>query len=266
MSHTPALLGRDPAFMRRFLQLLDPVVTRWHRSEVRGLEHVPDGPSLLVGNHSGGFFTMDFPVLASAWAQRFGLGRPLYLLAHSVIFVGRAGDLLRRMGLVPASTANALEVLRAGAPLLVFPGGDHDAGRPTSARNVVDFDGRTGYVQTALDAGVPIVPVVSIGGHENQLYLARGRRLAEYTGLRALARVSVLPITVGLPWGPALGLIAPLNIPLPTKIVTRVLPPVNIAAEFGPDPDRRAVDQHIRKLMQAELDELAKRRRFPVIG
>jgi 1-acyl-sn-glycerol-3-phosphate acyltransferase len=252
--------------MSGFLRLLEPLVAGWHRAEVRGLENVPEGPSLLVSNHSGGFFTMDFPILAMSWAKRFGIARPLYLLAHSAIVGGPSADLLRRMGLVPASSDNAREALRAGAPLLVFPGGDYDAGRPTSKRNIVDFAGRTGYVATALEAGVPIVPVVSIGGQENQLYLARGRRLAQRLGTPSIARLSVLPITFGFPWGPSLGLVAPLNLPLPTKIVTVVLPPVDIHAEFGPDPDRHVVDEHVRKVMQAALDELARQRRFPVIG
>ncbi len=39
--------------------------------------------------------------------------------------------------------------------------------------------GRTGYVRTAIEAGVPIVPVVSIGGQETQLVLTRGESLAK---------------------------------------------------------------------------------------
>ena len=66
--------------------------------------------------------------------------------------------------------------------MLVFPGGDYDAYRPSVQENVIGFGGRTGYVTTAIEAGVPIVPAVSIGGQENQLYLTRGRRLAARWG------------------------------------------------------------------------------------
>ena len=44
------------------------------------------------------------------------------------------------------------------------------------------------------------------------------------------------------------------------------LEPVHIEDEFGPDPDIAEVDRVIRKRMQAALDELAKARRFPVLG
>lgn len=48
--------------------------------------------------------------------------------------------------------------------MLVFPGGYYDAYRPTFSQNVVDFNGRKGYVRVAMEAGVPIVSAVSIGG------------------------------------------------------------------------------------------------------
>ena len=57
-----------------------------------------------------------------------------------------------------------MEALHSGAVVLAFPGGDYDAFRPTVTQNVIDFDGRTGYVRTAIEAGVPIVLAVSIGG------------------------------------------------------------------------------------------------------
>ncbi len=66
--------------------------------------------------------------------------------------------------------------------VIVFPGGDYDALRPTLLQNRIDFNGRTGYVSTAVKAGVPIVPAVSIGGQETQLFLTRGTWLAKRLG------------------------------------------------------------------------------------
>jgi 1-acyl-sn-glycerol-3-phosphate acyltransferase len=147
--------------------------------------------------------------------------------------------------------------------VLVFPGGIYDAYRPTLAANVVDFKGRTGYVRSAIDAGVPIVPVVSIGGQESQLFLTRGTWLAKRLGLSRL-RADILPISLGFPFG--LSVIMPPNVPLPTKIVTDVLEPIDIVARFGNEPDIGAVDAHVRSEMQTALDRLARNRRFPVLG
>jgi hypothetical protein len=58
----------------------------------------------------------------------------------------------------------------------------------------------------------------------------------------------------------------PPNLPLPTKIVTQVLEPIHIAERFGDDPDVNEVDAHVRSVMQAALDRLARERRLPVLG
>ena len=45
----------DPEFTKQLANLFAPVVKRWFRSEVRGLEIVPPaGGALMVSNHSGG--------------------------------------------------------------------------------------------------------------------------------------------------------------------------------------------------------------------
>jgi 1-acyl-sn-glycerol-3-phosphate acyltransferase len=107
------------------------------------------------------------------------------------------------------------------------------------------------------------VPAVSIGGQESQLFLTRGTWLAKWLGLSRL-RADILPITLGFPFG--LSVIMPPNVPLPTKIVTDVLDPIDIVAEFGNEPDPADVDAHVRSVMQAALDRLARNRRFPVLG
>lgn len=147
--------------------------------------------------------------------------------------------------------------------VLVFPGGDYDAYRPTAEANIIDFNGRTGYVRTALSAGVPIVPTVSIGAQESQLFLTRGNWLAKRLGLPRI-RLDILPVSIGLPFG--LSVIVPPNLPLPTKIITEALPPIDITARFGADPDADAVDAHIRDVMQTALNRLASQRRFPILG
>ena len=136
----------------------------------------------------------------------------------------RWGPSCASMGFLPATRDNATTLLRSGSVTIVFPGGDHDVFRPSTEANRIDFAGRTGYVRTAVEAGVPIVPVVSIGGHETQLYLARGERLARLLRLDKLLRTTQAPLILGFPFG--LTGAVPVNLPLPSKIVTQVLEPV----------------------------------------
>jgi hypothetical protein len=39
-----------------------------------------------------------------------------------------------------------------------------------------------------------------------------------------------------------------------------------VMKEFGEDPDVATVDAHVREVMQAALDRLAEKRRFPILG
>lgn len=261
---TNALQHRDGEYVEKVLPLLRLVVKLWFRSKVHGIEKIPASGALLVSNHSGGLIAMDVPVLAVAFHDHFGHDRPMYVLAHDLLFTGAANDVMRRAGFVPASRENAQAVLSAGGVTVVFPGGDHDAFRPWWQRNQIDFDGRTGYVRTAIEAGVPIVPVVSIGGQEDQIHLSRGEIIAKLLGLEKRLRTKYIPVTLGFPFG--LTLAFPPNLPLPTKIETRVLDPIDVIAEFGDDPDIAEVDQAVRERMQVAMDELARGRRFPVLG
>ncbi len=254
----------DPGFTRQIVSRVGPLIKRYFRAEVRDLDQIPTaGGALVVSNHSGGMFTPDVLVFAPEFYNKFGFDRPVYTLGHDMIFVGPVGDLLRRAGVIEANRENAARALRDGALVLVFPGGDYDSYRPTFTENVIDFAGRTGYIRTAMQTGVPIVPMVSIGAQETQLFLARGDSIARRLGLNRL-RAEILPISVGFPFG--LSVFFPPNVPLPSKIVTRVLEPIDVVAEFGEEPDIEIVDLHVRAVMQKALDELARERRFPVLG
>jgi 1-acyl-sn-glycerol-3-phosphate acyltransferase len=257
---------RDPDFIRERLPLMWLLASLWYRGEVRGLGNIPDsGPVLMVGNHSGGNMTPDTVVFTLGFNTYFGVERPFYQLAHNLVLSMPGLGSLRRFGTVAASHENARAALGAGAALLVYPGGDYEVHRPSWERNRVDFNGRKGFIRLALDAGVPIVPVVSIGGQETALFLTRGEGLARLLALDRMFRLKVLPISLALPWivnvGDMMG-----HLPLPAKLTVETLPPIDLTAEFGPDPDVDEIYDHIIRLMQNTLDALAAERRLPVIG
>ncbi|HEY2258300.1 MAG TPA: lysophospholipid acyltransferase family protein [Solirubrobacteraceae bacterium] len=257
---------RDPDFIREHLPLLWLLASLWYRGEVRGLGNIPeDGPVLLVGNHSGGNMTPDTAVFTLAFNAYFGVERAFYQLAHNLVLTMPGLASLRKLGTVAASPANARRALRSGAALLVYPGGDYEVHRPSWQGNRVDFGRRKGFIRLALQEDVPIVPVVSIGGQETALFLSRGERLARLLALDRMFRLKVLPISLSLPWllnvGDMLG-----HIPLPAKITVETLPPIDLRAEFGADPDVDEIYDHLMRLMQDTLDALAAERRLPVIG
>ncbi|OBI81527.1 lysophospholipid acyltransferase family protein [Mycobacterium asiaticum] len=263
-SNNPEIAKWDPEFTKQVIDTVAPAIKLWHRAEVRNLNNIPAaGGALVVSNHSGGMFTPDVFVFSPAYYDAFGYDRPVYTLGHYGLFLGPLDGWLRRLGVIEASRENAAAALHSGALVLVFPGGDYDSYRPTLGANTIDFNGRTGYVRTAIEAGVPIVPTVSIGAQETQLFLTRGNWLARRLGLTK-ARMGILPISFGFPFG--LSVLFPPNVPLPAKVVTEVLEPIDVVAEFGENPDIAEVDAHVRAVMQEALDRLAAQRRLPILG
>jgi hypothetical protein len=76
--------------------------------------------------------------------------------------------------------------------------------------------------------------------------------------------MDILPVSFGFPFG--LSVIFPPNVPLPAKIVTEVLEPIDVSARFDTDPEVDEVDAYVRGVMEAALKRLASRRRFPILG
>ena len=250
--------ARDPEFIRYQLPGMWLFSTLYFRAEVTGFDRVPDGPVLFVGNHSGGNMTPDSMVFMLAFNTYFGVERPVYALAHSLVTSWPVlGRLAKRWGIVTAGPKAARAALERGASVLVYPGGDVDTHRPWSARHEIRFDGRKGFLRIAREAGVPIVPVVSVGGQDTYLPLTDGRRVAELLRLDKIARLKVLPVSLALPWGLNVGDFLG-HVPLPAKIRMEVLEPIDV----GDRPDDEAYDYVVTR-MQESLTALAAGRLLP---
>src|SRR5690606_9611300 len=95
---------RDARWVKMASNLLEPVLERWFDPEVRGLENLPEGPALLVSNHSGGFVTPDSWILSAAIERERGVDDvPVALVHDKVIGAPVVGFVLRHIGGVPAS-------------------------------------------------------------------------------------------------------------------------------------------------------------------
>ena len=138
--------------------------------------------------------------------------------------------------------------------------------RPTWESNRIDFAGRKGFIRLALDAGVPIVPVVSVGGQETALFLSHGERLARLLRLDKLSSAEGPADLLALPWGINVGDFLG-HLPLPAKITVQVLEPIDLRERFGRDPDLdRGLRGRHRRRCRTRSSALAAERRLPVIG
>ncbi|HZB06773.1 MAG TPA: lysophospholipid acyltransferase family protein [Thermoleophilaceae bacterium] len=252
---------RDPDYIRETLPGLWMLASLYFRSEVRGLQNIPEeGPVLLVGNHSGGNVTPDTHVFTLAFSTYFGVERKFHQLAHNLVLSMPWLASLRKYGTVAATPENAERALDVGAALLVYPGGDYEVHRPTWHSARVDFGGRKGFIRLAKERGVPLVPVVAIGGQETALFLSRGERIAKLLGLDRMFRLKVLPVSLALPWGLNVGDMLG-HLPLPAKLTIEVLEPIDVTKMDVNEAYDEIVDR-----MQTTLTALADERALPVLG
>jgi 1-acyl-sn-glycerol-3-phosphate acyltransferase len=257
----------DPAYIRRTVPALHALSRLYFRCEVDGLSNIPaEGPVLLVGNHSGGTLIADTFVFAQAFYRHFGPLRRFHQLAHDLVFkVPGARASLSKWGTVPASPENMRRALDRDAALLVYPGGDHETYRPSWESSKIDFAGRTGFAKLAIELGVPIVPIVAIGGQETALFLGQGRDLARRLRLDKLARLKVFPGQIAPPFGLTI-LDMPGRVPLPAKISVRALKPIDHKRRRGTKVDPDAAYEIVTGTMQEALDDMAGERMLPVLG
>jgi 1-acyl-sn-glycerol-3-phosphate acyltransferase len=263
--------GRDPDFIEQYARPFCNWLSRaYFRAEFEGLEHVPLRPPFIaVANHSAAPILPDIWPMIGKWWQLFPLEQPSYALIHDAAFkVPVVRNLLIKLGGLRACTLSGERALDRGGVLLVMPGGDVEASRSYWQRNRIDLQGRTGVAKLALRYGAPVLPVVNVGGNEVNFTLLSGRRLARWTGLDRVARVKVLPLTVGLPWGIWPTAFVP-YLPLPSKISYRIGPPLEFPRNPALAENRDLVERSTREIssaMQSMLSDLAARRRFPVFG
>jgi 1-acyl-sn-glycerol-3-phosphate acyltransferase len=245
--------GRSERVRAQVRRVYDPVYRKLFRVEWEGLENIPAGPALLIANHAAAI-PSDAPVIMHGIEEE--LGRPVYGLAdHLFRQLPVLGTLWSRAGGVVAHPDNAYRLLREQRQLvLVFPEGAKGSGKTYAERYRLRRFGRGGFVEIAMRAGVPVVPIAVVGAEESMPTLTTVPALARVLGL------PYFPITANmLLFGP-LGLF----VYLPAKFKLRVLPPVTF--DVPPDQPRysrsRVMEEaeSIRQQIQVELYDMLSRR------
>ncbi len=259
---------RSSTLMERQKYFWNPLMDYYFRMEIEGWERLPEPPALLIGVHSGAPFVWDAWTVGYQWWRHFGEERILHGTAHDALMAAPGiGTYFRRMGVLPAAPDSIAAALAAGRDVALWPGGEVDSLRPWNERDKAVLAGRTGFVRMAINAGVPIVPIATVGGPDSMPVLFRGRGIAKALQLDKIARLKVFPVALSAPWGIAPAALP--ELPLPTKIRTAFQEPV----ELDHDPER-ADDQayveekyeEVRQSIQRGMDALARRRAFPLFG
>jgi 1-acyl-sn-glycerol-3-phosphate acyltransferase len=125
---------------------------------VRGLQHLPAGPCIVVSNHAS---YLDGPLLTAALPGRF-----TFVVQHGAAEWALVGRIIQRMGVTfvdrgsaragAQQTRGLIRRLAEGGSLAIFPEGTFE-----DAPGLLPF--RKGAFLMAAHAGVPVVPAVIRG-------------------------------------------------------------------------------------------------------
>ena len=246
--------GRSQHLRDLLARFYDPLYDHWFRVEWEGFDKIPrTGGALMVANHAGAI-PLDAPSIMHGIERE--LHRPVYGLADDVFKRIPLVNLgWSRLGGVQAHPDNAYRLLREQQHLvMVFPEGSKGPGKLYRERYQLRRFGRGGFVQIAMRAGVPIIPLAVVGNEETMPIVFKIPALARALGL------PYAPITANmLVMGPLGALV-----PFPAKLRIRVLDPVVL--DVLPDQPRysrsRIMDtsEEIRHAIQAELYDMLRHR------
>jgi len=252
--------GRSEQMRELARRLYDPIYRNWFRVEWEGLEKIPtDGGALIVANHAAAI-PSDAPAIMHGIETE--LHRPVYGLAEYIFReVPVVGTLWSRVGGVTAQPENAYRLLREqGQLVLVFPEGTKGTSKNYSERYRLRRFGRGGFVEIAMRAGVPVVPIAVVGAEESMPIVFKLPQLAKVLG------VPYVPVTANMLGLGPLGLVAY----FPAKFKLRVLDPI----QFGVRADQprysrsKVMDESesIREKIQEALYDMLRTRRSVWFG
>jgi 1-acyl-sn-glycerol-3-phosphate acyltransferase len=215
-------------FDEDFADLVEPffgfLYDRWWRVRVEGAHRVPaHGRALLASNHAG-ILPWDATMISVALLREHPLPRhPRFLVLNWAFDLPWISAFIRRVGGVVASPYNALRLLEQDQLVAVFPEGVKGTGKPFGERYRLQRFGRGGFVEIALRASAPIVPVAVVGSEE--IY----PKLADVPAVARVIGAPFFPVTPTFPWLGPLGVV-----PLPSKWRIEFCDPID-TAHYGPD-------------------------------
>ena len=240
--------------------MYEPIYSKWFRVEWDGLEKIPtEGGALLVANHAGAI-PSDAPVIMHGIEKE--LQRPVYGLADYFFrTVPVVGTLWARSGGVSARPANAYRLLKEQQQLaLVFPEGTKGPSKSFTDRYQLRRFGRGGFVEIAMRAGVPVIPIAVIGSEEAMPVVFRLPTLAKALGL------PYFPVTANLLTMGPLGVI----MPFPAKVKLKVLDPItfDVPADQERYSKSRIMEEaeNIRTQLQEAVYDMLRDRRSVWFG
>lgn len=183
--------GFDPEFCRYVLAVASLLHRKYFRTDVHGIDGIPQGRALFIANHSGQI-PLDGVVIGSALMLDATPPRfPRSMVEKWTAELPFVSTIFPRCGQVVGSPDNARRLLQQDEALIVFPEGARGISKTFDQRyQLQDFG--LGFMRLALETKTPIVPVAVIGGEEQYPSIADVKPLARLFGMPAFPLIPQL--------------------------------------------------------------------------
>lgn len=229
----------------------------WFKPRFVGLENLPQGPALFIGNHA--FMAID-AALFHLYLY-YDHGRYVKGLGDKTLFANaHYAAIAHAMGGVSGQAQIVERLMARGTDLLLYPGGAYESIKPPEARYQLRWKSRYGFVRLAAAAGYTIVPIASVGPDEYYDHAVSSEALLHSPLVRYLMKLGMIPADLR----------ADLVPPIPTGVWGSLLPkpkttyfsigkPISLAAHKGQTLTMRqlgALRRKIAKAIEGEIAEL----------
>lgn len=166
----------DQKFIDKALLFLMPFV-RYFRTEITGSENLPKGASLIISNHA--VWGIDVLIFLAAYYHQ--TGKIIRGLGEHLLFSNPfVGEGFRKCGAVDGTQENAVRLLKSGQAAICYPGGARDSFKNWRQRYQLLWEGRTGYLRSAVLANAPIVPMASLGVDDAYITIGREKIIGRW--------------------------------------------------------------------------------------
>jgi 1-acyl-sn-glycerol-3-phosphate acyltransferase len=219
----------------------------WFRVKTTGIENLPEGRALIVGNHAGQVaidgMMVGTAMILEADPPRIGRGMGEFWLPTIPWF----NVFMHRVGGVVGTPKNCVDLLHNEEAVMVFPEGVRGMNKLFWQRYQLQRFG-LGFMRLAIQTRSPVVPVAVVGSEEQAIAIANLMPLARLLGMPAF------PVT---PTWPLLG---PLGaIPMPVRYYIQFGKPMLFDGD--PDDEDEAIQRKVDQVKRVISDMIADQRR-----
>ncbi|XP_063388336.1 DGAT1/2-independent enzyme synthesizing storage lipids [Cydia fagiglandana] len=200
----------------------------WHGYEIEGIENIPNGPFLVIYYHGA------LPIDMYYFIARMLLFKRLHIHTVADRFMFKIPGwktLLEGLCVIPGTVGECVAVLQKGSPLAISPGGVYEAQFGDHTYKL-HWKNRLGFARVAIQAKVPIIPMVTRNVRE--AFRTVGWLRGACRRVYAATRIPLAPVYGGFP----------------VKLVTHLGKPIEYDPSLTPEQLAKKVSKAIEELVE----------------